>query len=182
MKKIILLLSLILFLSSCKNETKSQKIVGPLKQKTTKVKENIYRLSLFGEFKEDNNFSFWFVEDARNKFNSKQYLNKKIRGVEARQEIVFELDKNVILEKFRLRLAKNSNNKEIKLDSMIISYNSKKLKIEPREYLKYLKVNKYVELDTVPTIRFKKIEINKKFIFDPFIISNKKLVDELFNL
>ncbi|WP_282070216.1 hypothetical protein [Olleya namhaensis] len=182
MKKIFFLLSLILILNSCKDLKKTERVVEPVEKKAKKVKENIYRLSLFGEFGTENRFSLWFVEDSNTKFNSKQYLSKKVSGIGGGQEVLFELKKNEILEKFRLRLAHNSENTEIKLDSLIISYNLKKLTIHPKEYLKYLKPNKYVELDTTSIIRFKSIEINKKVIFDPFIISNDKLNDELFNL
>jgi len=180
MKKIILMFLLLTFIFSCKGK----KVIDKnLVESTKLVKENIYRISVFGVFSEENRVTIWYTEDSELKFNSKHFLTQKIKASSATQEVKFELKKDEILNKFRIRLAKDKTIKKVELDSIVITYNKEKIIVNPTNFFRYLKANKYVSFDSIsPEINFYEKEINNIKIFDPFIISSPELNKLMFDL
>lgn len=182
MKKLIILFTIISIVS-CKERTKDSPKNTIKEEFVKKVEDTIYKVALYGVFKEDIKQSMWFTEDQNENFDSKRYLIKSIVGSETAQEVLYEIPRGKFLEKFRIRPVDNKNIKSIRIDSFKIIYNDKSITIKPEDYIKSFKVNQYVKLDSIsPYIHFQEKSINGKLIFDPFIISSDKLADHIFNL
>lgn len=185
MKRALLLIVTLVLSASCNDVKKATPSTENEKTavEEKRPKENIYRLHLYGVFEQSNRISFWFLEDQTSAFNSEQYLIKDVRGNTAAQQITFELPKDIYLEKFRLRPAIGKEIKNIRLDSLVVTYNNDRFTVTPENFVTYLVANQYVTMTPgSPILSFQEKEVNGALIYDPFIISSPDLNAQLISL
>tara|TARA_R110002073_G_scaffold56835_15_gene144551 strand:- start:18726 stop:19268 length:543 start_codon:yes stop_codon:yes gene_type:complete len=169
MKKSIFILtaSLFLVLFSCReNKDESKEKIeeeATTEEPTLKVKINAKVLV-------DDVFEVYYYETGQQTFHHEDFVFTKVDGDSLFQDIVFELPEITYPERLRLDLGKNTNQKEIELRAITLSYGEKEYNFSKEEIENEFKPSKFIDFNKETRI-IKMKEINGKY--DPYFYSPK---------
>ncbi|RNC88166.1 MAG: hypothetical protein ED556_02995 [Winogradskyella sp.] len=176
-----LVILLFIITTACKEKktTRPQKpvmeIIDNKNEVETKIVEgdSIYRIIISGVFQEDGVLALNYIDDPNEKYNSKQTIVKKFKQNIAPQTLTFEFPTNAFIEQFRIRPNfKSQEPKDLRVNSIIVSFNSKEIKFDASNYTEYFRGNSFVKITEGDSVfRFKKNVVNGKLTYDPFILS-----------
>ncbi len=177
MKKVILILMLLLFIVSCKNESKINETEKPSNQaKTEKVSE---QLEIEFRFKTNKKDVFKIM---MNNIEVDELQKKNIHFFETVEPtsnydyIDAKFDEGNMSKKITINLG-DKKIKTVEIQSINISYKNNVINISSHKDInKYLRFNKYIERDSASSIiKTKKVKGQHK----PAITFSKKLINEI---
>lgn len=181
MKKIFLVLILVL-ITSCKKNKKSEEINNEVKLDSTEVVSKEYpnfTLKLIAKVTVDDRFRLLYTDELGENFSGNKIVFRKVIGSPDIQTITFELPrKDIYPARLRLNVGENSNQKSIQIEEIEIMHDDNKFSISKESFSKYFFPNKYIELNNEGIVNFIKAD-GKHF---PFFVSRGPLNDELINL
>ncbi|MDG1715029.1 hypothetical protein [Lacinutrix sp.] len=185
-KKAALQLVILLFVSSCGKEKKSNtKDIVIEEEKTeavtSKPKSKICKIFIKGIFPQNDSFELFFSELATTPFSQENTISRGFEGKKEVQELVFDLI-DFYPEKIRLDLGSNSNMKEIYLEEILINYDEETLIIDASNFIQYFTNNQFISFGENNKIILKVITTNEKKSYDPYLVSTPLLIKELVRL
>lgn len=126
----------------------------------------------------DDKFQIFYKQDGTNNFNEEESEKAIIKGSSTSQLISFYVPNNVKITNLRIDLGENPNQGEIKINSIEIIKNEKKIKIQNKELLDFFALVNDLKFNTSKrTINH--ISLKKNGIIDPIIINNENLIKQL---
>lgn len=172
--KIVLSALVILFMVSCKNDTKE----------TTKDEEKLpetFNVSFNLTVKKDDTFQLYYTEDGTLNFGDALSVKSVVKGSESPQEILFKLPVDVLPTNIRLDLGENKDQENIVVNSMKLKYFDNVFEAKENLVKNYFYLveaqEKYDEATS--TILLVKPAGQQ---YDPFMWSNEALAVELTKL
>lgn len=172
--KIVLSTLAILFMVSCKNDTKE----------TTKDEQKLpetFNVSFNLTVNKDDTFQLYYTEDGTLNFGDAMSVKSVVKGSETPQEILFKLPVDVLPTSIRLDFGDNKEQESIVVNSMKLKYFDKTFEAKENLVKKYFYLidaqEKYDE--STSTISFVKPAGQA---YDPFMWSNEALAIELTKL
>ena len=126
----------------------------------------------------DDKFQIFYKQDGTNNFNEEESEKAIIKGSSTSQLISFYVPNNVKITNLRIDPGENPNQGEIKINSIEIIKNEKKIKIQNKELLDFFALVNDLKFNTSKrTINH--ISLKKNGIIDPIIINNENLIKQL---
>lgn len=183
-KETLLILTVLLFVCSCKNETNKteKKLEQQPKTETSKTKKTkVCNITVKGVFPANDVIELFFAEIATDKFAGKNKVRRRITGREKSQKIVFNLF-DYYPEKIRLDLGANKKMEKVILEEITINYDENIFKIDNTNIDKYFTKNAYISYGVDNNISLVELEKEGVKTYDPFLISSPLLVKELVKL
>jgi lipopolysaccharide export system protein LptA len=126
----------------------------------------------------DDKFQIFYKQDGTNNFNEEESEKAIIKGSSTSQLISFYVPNNVKITNLRIDPGENPNQGEIKINSIEIIKNEKKIKIQNKELLDFFALVNDLKFNTSKrTINH--ISLKKNGIIDPILINNENLIKQL---
>jgi hypothetical protein len=173
MKSIILSLSLILVLSSCKGDKKEEL--------EAQVPKNIpFTITVSAIVEKDDVFQIFYNEDGTEAFPADQAITISVIGKKEPQDLVFTLPPDATPLSLRFDIGANKELKQVAFKGFRINYLDNSFSANAAQFFKYFYPNGQVELDTVNTIA--KINIVEGQLYDPIIGATMDLKSEILKL
>ena len=136
LKSIILVLSIAVFMFSCKNEPKTNEPKTELD-----IKSNTFKVTLSLLIKKNDTIHLYYTEDNTINFNEASSIWTPVSGNETVQDVTFELPKDVFPTQFRFDLGINKENEKIIVKGVKLNYLDKLSQITESSVYNYFRVN-----------------------------------------
>ena len=162
-----------------------------LQNKKVELVEDLYNLSLednklrvviSGLFKSDDLVQLYYTMDSIENFHPELILEKRVKGSNRYQDLVFTLPEGEMLAKVRIDISDNKLQEKIIINKVSFLIDDSRLEIDKVDLGLYFIANNYIDFNTA-TGGFKCKIIKEEGLekYNPYFVSSAKLVEELFN-
>ena len=185
MKKLIVLLVLIVFYSSCKDDAEKaerpqDKVeIGTKDSSEDKIDltDGKYRIVFEGIFKEDDLLLVYYTTEAEEKLSSEKNIRKKIIGSPNTQNVVIVFEENEKPYNVRIDFSDNKNQKEVKLNTLMFLDQYNRIVINSNNIENYFVFNDKMSLNKEEGFLVGEIyKINEKDAYNPYFVANKLMI------
>lgn len=129
--KTVLSLMVVLFITSCKNNEKTETVPeAPKEHKGLIVSMNLI-------VQEDDLFQIFYTEDGSDNFVGEKCINVNVKGSNQAQEINFNIPEDVFPRQLRFDVGSNKAQKDIKVESFKLKYFDKVFEVPGKDFWYY---------------------------------------------
>ncbi len=141
---IIISFFLALALISCKKEVSDT-------PKVEAVNDNLFKVTLDLNIKENDTLHLYYTEDGSINFNEENSIWQSILGKTESQPLTFSFPENTIPTELRLDFGVNVANEEILINGVKLEYNNKTFEAKGADVFKFFRLDENVTLQDVKT-------------------------------
>ncbi|MNQ83061.1 hypothetical protein D3C85_981310 [compost metagenome] len=171
-KLIVASFLLTLTLVSCKNEEKKESVTPAVEE----VKANTFDVVVDLVIKKDDELILFYKDQSINYFDEKNTVYYGVKGKPESQTITFSVPEGVLPNDIRFDISSKKDQEPIKLNSITLSFEGRKFRINETDLLKYFTPNEFIEFDdSTATATFN----SKGEIYDPIFNTKQAIYVEL---
>lgn len=138
MKKLILILTAIFALISCKNENKTDENNTPLAAE--KVIDSVFTITLNATVKKDDSFQVYYRKSSENAYTETSSVFTELKGSDKPQDIIFRLPEGIIPDFIRMDFGTNKDQSSLTINNFKMSYFGKIFQVKGVDFFKFLLV------------------------------------------
>jgi hypothetical protein len=171
--KILLAISLLSVLVSCKNEKS-------VKTEPEEVKKESFKISLGLIVPKDDSLQIFYTEADKAEYKEENSVWAIVKGSEKEQEATFELPSDVIPSELRIDFGQNKDQKQISVKNFKMEYLGKKFEVRDTLFYQYFQPVNQIDWDRKNAIA--KINTPEGQKHDPSFNPRETLKTEINNL